>query len=108
VIYPDTQTLLLDDRFFHGVLNGLITASLRIGERNITPGRLVFIATSGGYLPLEVYVERLIHTTFAGINDYDAVLAGYDDAETARRSLLSFYPSIAPTTPVTVIRFERV
>lgn len=108
MIYQDDQSLLLDERFFHGVLNGRITASLRIGERAVSPGRLVFVSTHGGYLPATVYVEQIIQTTFAGISDTDAMLAGYDDGEMARRNLLDFYPTIAASTPVTVIRFERV
>ena len=108
MITESAQTLLLDDRFFRRVLEGSITASIRIGERPIAPGRLLFIATHGGYLPLMVYVERIIETTFAGITDTDAILSGYEDAETARRDLLIFYPSIKETTPMTVIRFERV
>jgi hypothetical protein len=108
VIYPDDQTLLLDDRWFRRVMEGSITASIRVGERQVTPGRLTFIATYGNYLPLSVYVERLVETTFAEITNSDAFLAGYVDADFARRELLDFYPSIQPTTPMTVIRFERV
>lgn len=108
VFDESAQTLLLDDRFFRRVLEGGITASIRIGERPISTGRLLFVATKGSYLPLMVYVDRTIETTFAGITDTDAILSGYEDAETARRDLLVFYPTIRETTPMTVIRFERV
>lgn len=107
MIYDDDQTLLLDDRFFRRVLDGSITASLRIGERPIQPGRLVFLATNGGYLPATVYVERIINTSFAGISDTDAILAGYEDGDAARQAILYFQPAIVGSTPVAVIRFER-
>ena len=101
-------SMLLDDRFFRGVLERSITASIRIGDRPVELGRLVFLAANGGYLPLMVNVDQLVSTTFAGINDSDARASGFMDAEEARSALLEFYPLIKPSTPMTVIRFERV
>lgn len=102
--YP---TLQLDDHYFPNVLNGIITATIRIGDRPITPGNLLFIATNANYLPLLVTVDRVIHTTWLGISDHDARLAGYPDADVARDVLLTTYPEAKPDTPFTIIRFSR-
>lgn len=101
-------SMMLDDQFFRGVLEGSITATIRIGDRPAELGRLTFMAARGGYLPLLVNINQIIPVTYAGINDVDARLSGFTDAEDARRALLEFYPLIRPSTPMTVLRFERV
>lgn len=101
-------TMQLDDTFYRQVLDGTISATIRIGKRPISEGRLLFTATNGGYLPLVVYVEKVIHTTLIGIADRDAQLAGYVDGDHAREALDAFYPEAKLDTPFTVIRFERV
>lgn len=105
--YEDDQTLLLDDRFFHRLVRGGMKANLRIGERAVSPGRLVFHSTSGNFRPVPVYIDRVINTTFRDLSDYDAILAGYEDAEAARQSMLYFHPGIMWSAPITVLRFER-
>ena len=104
----DVQSLLLDDHWFPSLLNGTLRATIRIGERPIQMGRLIFRATNGTYLPAFVFVEKVINTTLIGINEFDAQLAGYATFEMARDDLMLTYPEAKLDTPFTVIRFERV
>ncbi len=107
MICEDEQVVLLEERFFHGLIRGHITAVLHVGDRAVSPGRLVFMPVREGYRPVPVYVDRVIDTTFAEIDDYDAILAGYENGDAARQAILYFQPAIVGSTPVAVIRFER-
>lgn len=100
--------MLLDDSFYPGVLDGTITATIRIGDRPMQQGRMMFQATNGGYLPLMVYATSIIHTTLIGIADIHAQRAGYQDSEHAIEALKEFYPEAKLDTPMTVVLFERV
>jgi hypothetical protein len=102
-----TPNLLLDDALFPGVLDGSITASIRIGDRKIEPGRMTFAATNGNYLPLTVFVSSVIKTTLIGIADVHARRAGHGSDEAAMAWLREKYPEANPDTPMTVILFER-
>ncbi len=102
--YP---TLELDDMYFQPVLAGNISATIRIGHRNIEEGGLVFKSAAATYLPLVVTVDHVIKTTFLGISDHDARLAGYTDGEDARYDMRRRYPEAGLDTPFTVIRFSR-
>lgn len=108
MIDPSLPSLMLDDGLYPDVLSGVITASIRIGDRPIETGRIMFAATNGGYLPIIVYVTSVIHTTFVGIADVHAKRAGYRDAEDAMAALRVFYPEAKLDTPMTVLLFERV
>lgn len=105
---PKAPSLLLDDTLFPGVLDGTITASIRIGDRPIEPGRLMLTATRGGYLPLMVFVSSVIKTTLIGIADVHAKRAGSGDTEGAIAALRSLYPEAKLDTPFTVLLFDRV
>ena len=89
------------------MIAGTITATIRIGHRNIETGGLMFKAAHAGYLPLVVAVDHVIKTTWLGLSDHDARLAGYPDAEVAREDMMLRYPETKPDTPFTVIRFSR-
>lgn len=103
----DMQKLELDEAFYPRVLEGSITATIRIGDRPIVPGSMMFLAAHGGYLPLIVGVDYVIKTTWLGISDYDAQLAGYSDGDVARDAMMELYPETKPDTPFTIIRFTR-
>lgn len=102
--YPSLE---LDDMYFQPVLAGNISATIRIGHRNIEEGGLVFKSKAATYLPIVVAVDLVIKTTFLGISDYDAQLAGYADGEEARYDMRRRYPETDLDTPFTVIRFSR-
>lgn len=105
----DYQTLELDDLYFQPVLAGQVTATIRIGHRPIDEGTLIFKSPNANYLPLMVIVEHVIKTTFLGISDHDAQLAGYRDGEHAREDMRFIYPDMTSLdTPFTIIRFGRV
>ena len=101
------QSLELDHLYFQPVLAGQVTATIRIGHRNIEPGGLTFKSPDARYLPLDVIVDHVIKTTFLGISDHDAKLAGYNDGEHARDEMRFIYPETELDTPFTVIRFYR-
>jgi len=104
--YPSLE---MDDGFFQSALAGSVTATIRIGERPaiIAPGALVFVSPTARFLPMIVNVDLVIRTTWLGINDYDAQLAGYIDGDNARSDMAIRYPEASPDTPFTVIRFSR-
>lgn len=100
--------LQLDDSLYPGVLDGTITATIRIGDRPLEPGRMMFTATRAGYLPVLVYVSSVIKTTMIGLADIHAQRAGWRDAETAMVMLRDIYPEAKLDTPMTVLLFDRV
>lgn len=103
--YP---VLELDDSYYPSVLQGTTTATIRIGERvNLQPGRFTFKAANAGYLPLMMNADLIIRTTWLGISDHDAQLAGYRDGDHAREDMLQRYPEAKPDTPFSIIRFSR-
>lgn len=104
--YPSLE---LDDAFFHRALEGTISATIRIGERPAlyAPSTLLFVSPNARYLPMLVNVDLVIRTTWLGIADRDAQLAGYLDGDNARADMAMRYPEAQPDTPFTVIRFSR-
>jgi hypothetical protein len=54
-----------------------------------------------------VNVDLVLRTTWLGITDRDAQLAGYLDGDNARADMSIRYPEAQPDTPFTVIRFSR-
>lgn len=104
---PSAQRLELDDALYPDVLNGIITATIRIGKRPIELGPLAFTATRAGYLPVMVFVSSVIETTLIGIADIHAQRAGWINHDTAVAVLQTIYPEAKMDTPMTVILFER-
>lgn len=104
----ELPSLDLDDSFFQPVLAGRVTATIRIGDRPIETGGMRFKSVDASYLPLTVMVDHVIKTTFLGISDYDAQLAGYRDGEEAREDMRRRYPEAELDTPFTIVRFARV
>lgn len=103
----DIPSLDLDDSFFQPILAGSITATIRIGDRPIESGGMRFKSIAATYLPLTVLVDHVVKTTFLGISDYDAQLAGYADGEEARADMRRRYPETELDTPFTIVRFSR-
>lgn len=102
--------LLLDDRFFGGVLERRISSTIRIGERaHLSEGdRIMLVSARGGFLPVMVSITGIRHLDYEDLSRYDTTPAGFASVEEAKAALVGFYPNIVGTTPVTVIEFEKL
>jgi hypothetical protein len=100
---PYYQTLRLRPEYFAAVRRGEKRSTIRAGRRLLREGALV-LASDADHLTVQV--THITYKCFHELNDEDARLDGFTDAQALRQTLYHFYPNLLEGNVLTIVYFE--
>ncbi len=101
----DYMHLMLSRQYVEELLSGKKRATVRLGKIERDKEAIIH---SGGRIVAVAQILDVRHKRFAELDDFDAQLDGYKNAEELKRALRRHYPSIKDDDVVSVIVFGHV
>lgn len=105
---PGDQVMKRWSRGFPSIINGAETANIRLGVRDIHPGKMIVESTEGDRAPLEIFIHEVKVRTMKRVSEVDLNKAGFGNTQDAINQLQDYYPGLDFDTMVTVVSFQFV
>ena len=100
--------LLLAPDLFQDMLDGHKKVTLRLGHRDIRPGKFTFRSTADERQAADVRVLVVLHSLLMDVPLDCLEAEGFASRDAALITLRRFYPEVTQLSEVTLIMFERL